>query len=432
MSRPDAPAASARAVAPTRRGSSADAALARRMHGLLEQRLAGFPWPIRVTDWCGGSARLGGEAEHWCGRPLEIHVRTAAAGRTLIVLDVMGFLEKVLGGEAALEGNLYLLPLVRRHARLSLGWRDGLRFALRHQAFQTSSRARANVRSHYDLPQEALDLYLDRTYRAYSCGIFEAPGRLDRNELLRAGSGEADAFDSLEKAQWRKFRDAVDFLAPAAGDTLLDVGCGYGGQLRVALESHPFGRVVGWTHSANQVREGRGLLASVDPQRWEIHEGDYRSETRVFDHITSTGMVSHVGPRGLVPYVRQVRRRIRRGGRYVHHALMKVHDPRPLDLQLGPVFHKRFVWPGFHWFTLGTHVRALERNGFEVKALVNLSDHYAKTAAAWYERLDAQRETFSQWVGEAITQAWRIFLAGGSGDIAHHGIHVYRIYCEAV
>lgn len=152
----------------------------------------------------------------------------------------------------------------------------------------------------------------------------------------------------------------------------------------------------------------------------------------MYDHVTSTGMVSHVGPRGLVPYVRNVRRRVRSGGRYLHHCLMKVHHTGPLDGQIGPVFHKRFVWPGFHWFTLAEHVRALERNGFEVQGMRNLSPHYAKTTAAWYERMMAESETMRALLGEPTFRAWRIFLAGSSGDIGDRGTHVYRIYCQAV
>jgi len=250
---------------------------------------------------------------------------------------------------------------------------------------------------------------------------------------VRGGAGRDDDFDSLEKAQWRKFQDAIDFIAPAPGDTILDIGCGYGGQLAVALASgHPLRRIVGWTHSANQVREGRKLLAAFDPQRWELREGDYRDDDRVYQHVTSTGMVSHVGPRGLVPYVREVRKRIQRGGRYLHHALMTPHTRLPLDFYPGTAFHKRYVWPGYHWFTLGDHVRALERNGFEVLRAVNLSAHYAKTTAAWSERLRAARAEIEPLLGAPTWRAWRLYLAGSSGNFLNHGIHVYRLYCQAV
>ena len=394
--------------------------------------LAGFPWRVEVRDWTGTTWTAGGDTPHWSGEPLVVTLHTEAAGRALLARDVQQFLELYLAGDVDLDGNLYVLSDVRAHAQLGLSWTQAIATWWRNRAFQTPARARVSVTSHYDIPQEALDLYLDQTYRAYSCAMFEQPERLARDELVRPGVGRDDAFDSLERAQWRKFQDAVDFLEPDAGDTILDVGCGYGGQLAVALASHRFRHIVGWTLSANQVREGRRALAAFEPARWELHQGDYRQDERVYDHVTSTGMVSHVGPRGLGPYVRQIRRRIRRGGRYLHHALMTPYTPLPLDVYPGTAFHKRYVWPGYHWFTLGTHVRALERNGFEVQRAVNLSPHYAKTTAAWYERLMARRDEIAALLGEPTFRAWRLYLAGSSGNFPNKGIHVYRLYCEAV
>ena len=104
----------------------------------------------------------------------------------------------------------------------------------------------------------------------------------------------------------------------------------------------------------------------------------------------------------------------------------------PLDFYPGTAFHKRYVWPGYHWFTLGTHVRTLERGGFEVQRAVNLSAHYAKTTAARYERLMARRDEITALLGEATFRAWRLYLAGSSGNFRNKGIHVYRLYCQAV
>jgi len=190
--------------------------------------------------------------------------------------------------------------------------------------------------------------------------------------------------------------------------------------------------VVGWTHSKNQAQVGSEMLLEFDRDCWELNEGDYREDKRVFDHITSTGMISHVGPRGLLPYVRNVRKRIKKGGRYLHHALMDPVYHGPLDFDLGRVFHKKYVWPGFHWFTVGTHVKALEESGFEVRSMVNLSQHYAKTTAAWYERMMEQSEVMSCNLGQPTFRAWQIFLGGITGDFLNKGSHVYRIYCEAV
>jgi cyclopropane fatty-acyl-phospholipid synthase-like methyltransferase len=426
------PVGGSRVLQHPRRWARRDATLADHVHAFTEDVLRDFPWRVDFQDWNGTTWRAGDNTPHWGGASLKVRLRSEVAGRALVARDVMRFVDLYLAGEVDLEGNLYVVSDLRMHSRLDLSWPQALRVLWQHRAFQTPARARVNVKSHYDIPQEALDLYLDRAYRAYSCAMFEEPGRFVREELVRAGSGPADAFDSLEKAQWRKFQDAIDFVAPAEGDTILDVGCGYGGQLAVALESHRFRRIVGWTHSANQLHEGAKQLARFDPARWELREGDYREEDRVFDHVTSTGMACHVGPRGLVPYVREIRRRIRRGGRYLHHVLMTPYTRLPLDFYPGTAFHKRYVWPGYHWFTVGTHVRALERNGFEVQRAVNLSAHYAKTSAAWYERLMAHRDEIRALLGEATFRAWRLYLAGGSGNFVNKGIHVYRLYCEAV
>ena len=432
MSPPLGPGDGTRVVAGARSDARRDSSVADRVRAFTESALRDFPWRVQFHDWRGASWRAGGDEVHWSGEPLTVILRSETAGRALVARDVLRFVELHLAGEADLEGNLYVLSDLRAHARFDLSPWQALLTLWSHHAFQTPARARVNVKSHYDVPQEALDVYLDRAYRAYSCAIFEDPARFVRDELVRAGDGPGDDFDSLEKAQWRKFLDAVDFVAPAEDDTILDIGCGYAGQLAVALESHRFARIVGWTHSTNQRREGEKLLAAFDPARWELREGDYREERGVYDHVMSTGMISHVGPRGLRPYVGEVRRRIRRGGRYLHHALMTPYTRLPLDFYPGTAFHKRYVWPGYHWFTLGTHVRILERGGFEVQRAVNLSAHYAKTTAAWYERLMARRDEIAALLGEPTFRAWRLYLAGSSGNFRNKGIHVYRLYCQAV
>jgi len=403
-----------------------------RMREFLSSRFAEFPWQVNISDWEGNTYRTGGQEAHWSNQPLDIHIRTERAGRDLLDLNAMGVLERYLEGDVDFEGNIYLLPFITKYLKLKgLKLWQAIPLLIKNTLFQSISRVNVNVKSHYDIPQEALDTYLDRVYKSYSCGMFEKPEKLCREELLRVGQGEDDDFDSLEKAQWKKFKDAVDFIDPNPGETILDVGCGYGGQLVVALENYPFGKAVGWTHSHNQVVEGAKLLSSFGSTNWELNEGDYRQDNRVYDHIASTGMISHVGPRGLVPYVKQIRKRIKKGGRYIHHALMTPYDLIPLNLQIGPVFNKKYVWPGFHWFTVAEHMKALERNGFEVIKAINLSPHYQKTTAAWYERFMANRDDMCQALGEPTFRAWRIFLAGSCGGFQAKGIHVFRIYCEA-
>lgn len=403
-------------------------------HGLeqrWQRRFAAFPWRIAVTLPDGHQFLLGQQQAHWYPEPLRVHLHSRAAVTDFDRLNGLRLVDRYLHQEIDLDGNFHILTAVKAFVPFRLNPWQLLRAYVQHHAFQNIRRARVNVKSHYDISQALLEKYLDVRYMAYSCAMFEDTTLSEAcmPDLRRPGQGAADTYDSLEKAQWRKFRDGVDFVAPAPGETLLDVGCGYGGQLEVALEEHPFGKVVGWTHSSNQIKKGAQLLAAHDPQRWEMHEGDYRQDKRIYDHITSTGMICHVGPRGLVPYVRHIRRHIRQGGRYVHHCLMADYTTQPLDRQIGVAFNKRYVWPGFHWFTLGEHVRVLEQNGFKVLRTQNLRTQYTKTLTAWYQRFMQHRDEMAAQMGEPSFRAWRLYLGGGAGTYSGD---INRIYCVAI
>ena len=245
-----------------------------RVHEFLARGLSGFPWRIVISDWQNRTYAIGGDREHWCGQPLQIRFNNERGIRDVLGLNGQGVLEDFVRGDVDMSGNLYVLSQIEKYLDLrSARWRL-LGALVRNRFTQTIERTKVNVRSHYDIPQAVLRCYLDRTYMSYSCAMFEEPTQLERAELAQAGQGQGDGFDSLEKGQWRKFKDGVEFIDPSRGDTLLDVGCGYGGQLRVALESGPFGKVVGCTHSHNQTVVGRQLLSEFGASKWELHEAN--------------------------------------------------------------------------------------------------------------------------------------------------------------
>ncbi len=111
---------------------------------------------------------------------------------------------------------------------------------------------------------------------------------------------------------------------------------------------------------------------------------------------------------------------------------MRSHSPYHLDRFPGAVFNKKYVWPGFHWFTVAEHVSALEQNGFQIVKMVNLSPHYAKTCTAWYERFCVHEQKILTHIDLATYRAWQVYLAGAVGGFLNNKIHVYRIYCVAV
>ena len=95
----------------------------------------------------------------------------------------------------------------------------------------------------YDLSDDFFALFLGPTM-GYTCAYFE------RDDM------------TLDEAQIAKFDLALGKLDLEPGMTLLDVGCGWGGALRRAIEDYDV-NVIGITLSRNQFEYSRKLLATI-------------------------------------------------------------------------------------------------------------------------------------------------------------------------
>ncbi len=146
---------------------------ANRIESFVRPLLVDFPWAIEISGWTGPSYSVGLGEPHWYGLPLTVEINTEMAGKELLALDGLGFLDRFLDGEVDLHGNLYLLSDIRRYADLRLNLTQLLKqvFLYGSTLFQNKRRARRNVKSHYAIPQAALDVYLPRVAASLSCHI---------------------------------------------------------------------------------------------------------------------------------------------------------------------------------------------------------------------------------------------------------------------
>ena len=72
---------------------------AQQLKAFLRDTLGAFPWRIRVSDWTGQQYSLGLGAPHWRGLPLEVHLRSEAAGHDLLSMNALAFLDRFVRGE---------------------------------------------------------------------------------------------------------------------------------------------------------------------------------------------------------------------------------------------------------------------------------------------------------------------------------------------
>jgi cyclopropane fatty-acyl-phospholipid synthase-like methyltransferase len=225
----------------------------------------------------------------------------------------------------------------------------------------------------------------------------------------------------LAQAQYRKIDRACNKLQLKAGETLLDIGCGWG--TFVARAAKEFGaKTYGVTLAQEQVNFGTERIAQYGvSDRAKVEVCDYRNITGQFDKIVSLEMVEHVGIKNLVAYYQKVHELLKDDGLFVIQwtGIRNLYNPqnplsaltlRPEDLIWG-LFMNRYIFPGADAsLPLSGMIRAAEDAGFEVTDVENMSPHYVLTLRHWRDIWVSNRENVIKSYGERWYRLWYFFL----------------------
>jgi cyclopropane-fatty-acyl-phospholipid synthase len=255
---------------------------------------------------------------------------------------------------------------------------------------------RRNVAYHYDVSNAFYALWLDAEM-VYSCAYF------------------TDWSNDLATAQRDKLDMICRKLRLQAGETLLDVGCGWGALVCHAARHYGV-RAHGVTLAREQYAFVSDKVARLKLQdRVTIALTDYATLQGTFDKIASIGMFEHVGIDNHARYFAAIHRLLKPRGLYLHHAIARPakRDDRSFRRRR-PEYAAlvRYIFPGGELDHVGMSAANLERHGFELHDVEGLREHYARTTRLWHDRLWANRAAAEREVGDAKTRAWLMYLAG--------------------
>lgn len=276
-------------------------------------------------------------------------------------------------------------------------------------ALHTPERDAAAVRSHYDVGNDFYKLWLDKRM-VYSCAYFD------------------HASASLDEAQEAKLEHICRKLRLSPGESMLDVGCGWGGLIMHAAER--FGvNTVGITLSYEQAALARERIhARGLSSQCTVEVRDYRHLTadQEFDKIASVGMVEHVGRAKLPVYFDRLYSYLRPGGLLLNHGI--VHAAARRKPTLGErVFNKiwgdnafinEYVFPDGELPELAEVIATAEAAGFETRDAESLREHYALTLRHWVRNLERERPAAVASAGEEIYRIWRLYMAASAFGFA--------------
>lgn len=317
--------------------------------------------------------------------------------------------EAVMDGRVIVErGTLYQLlealvcGLSRQPASAWATQLTRLRTAVRRlKQHNSPAWAKRNVHHHYDLKSEFFRLFLDADQQ-YSCAFFERP----------------DA--TLEEAQEAKKRRITAKLALKPGQSVLDIGSGWGG-LGLSIARETGAKVTGITLSEEQFAAASARAEDAGlPVEFRLQ--DYRAVTERFDRIVSVGMFEHVGVGYYRDYFRKIRELLSDDGVALIHTIGRTTPPGATN-----PFIAKYIFPGGYIPALSEVAAAVEKEGLVIADVEVLRLHYAETLKAWRERFLARRAEAVAMYDERFARMWEFYLAASEASFRYDGLVVFQL-----
>ena len=361
--------------------------------------------PLRLELWNGQKIDFSSEAPR-----VTIRLPQASAARYLLQPSLSNLGTAYVEGDIEVKGAAHdMIAIVNALAKSSLTMDGKLARIVRSFTHDRRKDAEA-IRYHYDVSNEFYQQFLDPNM-VYSCAYFE--------------NGDED----LATAQLKKIDHILTKIRVQPGQTLLDIGCGWGALVLRAAQQ--FGaRCVGITLSENQALLARERVARAGLEKQiEIRLQDYRDVDGTFDRITSVGMFEHVGVQHLPEYFSRVNRLLAEGGVVMNHGITTTNVDNSATAYGGGDFIDQYVFPHGELAHLSTVVRTMQEGGLEVRDVENLRRHYARTCATWTDNFEANAEQIRKLTDEKRFRIWHVYLAGCAYAFAHDRISLYQIVC---
>lgn len=263
-------------------------------------------------------------------------------------------------------------------------------------------RAEKNAQHHYDVGNDFYKLWLDESL-TYSCAYFDK------------------GTESLGEAQTKKRALLLHKLRLERGQTMLDIGCGWGSLLFDAAQLYG-AKAHGVTPAKEQAsfiraeaaRRGLQHLVTVDTLDWRNIKGK-------FDRIVSVGMFEHVGVASYPSFFRTWQELLSPQGIGVLHTIghRQLGGPNP--------WINKYIFPGGYLPTLAEISSAVSQTALRMYRVENLRPHYAATLKEWAANFEAARPKIVAMLGEEFARMWWLYLKASEAGFRWGELELFQI-----
>jgi len=323
--------------------------------------------------------------------PWDIQIRDEDTYRQILSKGSLGLGEAYIDGlwDAHSLDELFTRLIDFNMGQKVVGWAKlrllGERLRHHFSNLQSTKRAYQVGEHHYDIGNDVFEAMLDPTM-SYSCGFWENA-------------------DNLHQAQHDKLDMICRKLDLQEGETLLEIGCGWGGLARFAAENYGV-EVTGITVSKEQKYLARQRCVGL-PVKIELM--DYRDLSGQFDKIVSVGMFEHVGAKNYSVYFDNANRLLNKNGLFLLHTIGNYFTTKAVDPWID-----KYIFPNGKLPSAREVSSALE-NKFIIEDWHNFGQDYDKTLMAWMDNFEKAWPTLKSEYSERFYRMWKYYLLSCAG-----------------
>jgi len=281
--------------------------------------------------------------------------------------------------------------------------------------------SKADIEHHYDVDNDFFALFLDKKYRAYSCGVWET------------------ALD-LEQAQEDKLDRLCHYVNVMQGHQVIDIGCGWGGLMNRITEKYPNTHVHGLTLSTQQfeyVNSVRSSSLSVELCSWQ----DYLAPVRKFDSIISIGAFEHFA--SFEDHAASRQRDIYKT--FFDWCLNISTSDAQIGLQtivisrapnsLSELRDSRYlldkVFPGSALPSI-SDIQAAIIDKYEISAVRRIGLDYARTLSEWNTRLELNKDKILEHYGQILFDHYQTYFDSAQRCFESGYVDLYQVSLRRV
>ena len=214
---------------------------------------------------------------------------------------------------------------------------------------------------HYDLPNILYTKMLDSTM-LYSCGYFKNT-------------------TDLHKAQLQKTDLIIQKLHISEGDSILEIGSGWGFISYTIAKKYPKCNIIGVSISEEQIQYCNNTY-NLPNLKFELK--DYREiPANSFDKIYSVGMFEHVGSKNYNDFFNITYNLLNTNGIMLLHTICKNRQSFGNDPWI-----EKYIFPGGYLPSISEITKYTERTNFHLADIEEFGLYYSKTLQCWLENFE--------------------------------------------